>query len=122
MSIDPELLTTTCSIFRPFGNSTPLETDVACRLIPDVPCGRGSGLSGALAWTHYMDCQPDTDVIDQLTRSIGSNALNYADGDEVQIPSSSPEGSFVVVMVTRVNAGSAEEFTRVFMMRSTGVL
>lgn len=119
MSIPSELLTTSLDSFRPFGSASPVLVGTPCRLIPDVSCGRGSGLSGVLAWSHYADMQPETDILDGLTRSLGANNLLYADGDEVVIPSGTPTARYVVVMVSIVNQGSPDEFKRVFLLRDS---
>src|SRR5947209_7667237 len=97
MSIPATVLTTTCDIYRPFGAGSPTTTGVACRLVPDLAHGRGSG-GPPIVWTHFLDLDDTVDIRDACTRLVGSNTVTYGDGDEVRIPNAS--GSrFVVVWV-----------------------
>lgn len=117
--IDPNLLTTTCAIFRPFGAAVPLYTDIPCRMQPDLPCGRGSGVAAVLAWSHYMDLQPTVDILDQCGRGAGSDSLQFNDGDQVNSPSGASHPTYVVVFVVKMNEGTSEEFKRVYLLRDT---
>jgi hypothetical protein len=120
MSLDPALLTTTFDSFRPFGASTPHLSNQACRLANDMPCGRGSGLSGILMWTHVMDVQPGTDVLDGCGREAGGDFVLYADGDGIRSPHLS--GSiYAVVWTAIINQGTADEFLRVYLLRDLWV-
>src|SRR5258708_6056080 len=107
------LWTTTCDIYRPFGDSTPTATGVACRLVPDLPRGQ---LAAGLSWTHYVDCSVDTDVRDGCTRSEGSASVTFADGDEVRVPSVS-DVRYVVVWVETHNLDGPNSFRRAFLTR-----
>lgn len=118
MSIPATLLTTTCDIYRPFGGSL-VASAVACRLVPDLPRGRGSHAGGGyLVWTHRLELDPTVDVRDGCARTLGLNVVTYADGDEVRIPSGGST-RYVVVWVEVVNRGSGLEYKRAYLMRST---
>jgi len=119
MSLSPSQLTTTCDIYRPFGAASPTTTGVACRLVADLPGGR-SRYSGGICWTHYIELNDTVDIHDGCSRTAGSNAVQYADGDEVRIPNGS--GSrYVVVWVELINRGTAGQFKRAYLMRDTMV-
>jgi hypothetical protein len=115
MSIPTSLLTTTCDIYRPFGAGSPLTTGVACRLVPDL--FRGDHTAGGIVWTHYLDLNETVDIKDGCTRTVGANAINYADGDEVRIPGGVGSTRFAVVWVEVCNKGTTGEFKRVYLMR-----
>lgn len=117
MAISTTLLPTTCDVFRPFGAATPTTSNIPCRLVADFNRSRQS--SDALDWTHYLILNPDVDIRDGCSRLTGSNALTYADGDEVRIPTGTSAPRFVVVWVEKVETGSPREFKRVFLMRHT---
>lgn len=119
MPIPTSQLTTTCDIYRPFGAGAPTTTGVACRLVPDLERGRGSGTASALVfWSHYIDVDDAVDLRDGCTRIGGVDAVNYADGDEVRIPNAA--GSrYVVVWVEMVNRGSSRQFKRAYLLRDT---
>jgi hypothetical protein len=112
---------TTCDIRRPFGAGAATTSNVSCTLIGNFYPSRLS--TDAIDWTHVMVCPAGTDVRDALTRLTGGNALSYADGDEVRIPSGASSPRFVVVFVERVNRGEVGptyyDYYRVFMMRHT---
>ena len=60
------------------------------------------------------------DIRDGCSRTAGSNAAVYADGDEVRIPNGS--GSrYVVVWVELINRGTAGQFKRAYLLRDTAV-
>jgi hypothetical protein len=118
MSIPASLLTTTCDVYRPFGAGSPSATGLACRLVADLSRGRGSGLAGVLMWTHYLDLDPAADVLDGCTRSAGSDALLYADGDEVRVPSGGAT-RYAVVWVEKRCVGTPQEYKRVYLLRDT---
>ncbi len=107
------LWTMNCDIYRPFGDSTPTVSGVACRLVPDFARGQ---MSSALTWTHYLDLLGDVDVRDECTRSEGSTAITFADGDEVRVPSGS-DVRYVVVWVESHNVDGPGAFRRVFLVR-----
>ncbi|MFL5342629.1 MAG: hypothetical protein ACJ8F7_21050 [Gemmataceae bacterium] len=121
MSLPAALLTTTCDIYRPFGAGSPTTTGVACRLVPDMPRGRGTSNSTALIfWSHYIDLNDTVDIRDGCQRLGGSDTIQYGDGDEVRIPNGS--GSrYVVVWVELLNRGTAQQFKRVYLLRDTAV-
>ena len=117
MSIPTSLLTTTCDIYRPFGAGAPTTTGVACRL---VPVAHGPTPMAGLVWSHYLDVDDTVDIRDGITRTIGSGALLYADGDEVRIPNGS--GSrYVVTWVVMMNRGTTRQFKRAYLLRDTAV-
>lgn len=118
MSIPSSLLPTTCDIYRPFGAGSPTTSSVPCKHVPDLARGRGSGLAGVLSWTHYIDVNDTIDIRDGCTRTLGANAINYADGDQVRIPSGSST-KYVVVWVEMKNLGTAQAFKRAYLMRDT---
>jgi hypothetical protein len=118
MSIPSSLLTTTCDILRPFGAGAPTYSAVPCRLVADLPRGRGSGLAGLLAWSHYIELDPSADIRDGCTRSPGSDAALFADGDEVRIPSGAST-RFVVVWVETRCLGTAQAYKRAYLLRDT---
>lgn len=117
MAVPPDLLASTCDIYRPFGAGAPTYTNVACRLVPDMP--RGNDAIDALAWTHYLVLDVAVDVKDGCTRVAGSPTLTYADGDEVRIAIGSATPRFVVVWVENVDVGSPREFKRAYLTRHT---
>jgi len=116
MAIPAALLPTTCDIYRPFGDSTPLATAVPCRLVADMPGGRNNGLAGTLLFTHYIELDPSAGILDGCTRLLTANAPSYADGDEVRIPSGSSK-SFVVVWVEERQVGTAQASKRAYLLR-----
>jgi len=118
MAIPLSLLPTTCEIRRPFGAGSALAANIPCRLVPDMPRGRGSGLAGLLAWTHTIDLQESVDILDGCTRFAGANLVTYADGDEVRIPSGGST-KYVVAWVETRNLGTGQVFKRVYLLRDT---
>jgi hypothetical protein len=117
MSIPTTLLTTTCDIYRPFGAGSPTHTAVPCRLVPDLPRGRGSGLAGVLAWSHYIDLQDTADILDGCSRPAGSDSELFNDGDEVRIPSGASTRYVVVWVETRL-LGTANAYKRAYLLRN----
>ena len=114
MALPPSLAATTCDVYRPFGDATPTASGVPCRLVPDLSRGRSPDGTG-LAWTHYLVLDATADVRDGCTRAAGAQAQTYADGDEVRIGGA----RFAVVWVERVEAGTAREYQRAYLMRHT---
>lgn len=115
MSIPNDLLPTTCDVYRPFGAATATYTNLPCRLIPDLARGRTD--QAQLNWTHYLMLQPGVDVLDGTTRTMGTDILNYADGDEIRVPTGASTPRFVVVWVETVDKGTTREYKRAFLMR-----
>jgi hypothetical protein len=107
------LLPTTCDIYRPFGAAAPAATGVACQLSPDL--ARGT-LGGGLVWTHVLDLPAGVDVRDGCTRAAGSDALTFADGDEVRVPAGGAT-RYVVVWVETVARGAATQCLRAYLLR-----
>lgn len=99
--------TTTCDVYRPFGDATPTATGVPCRLVPELQTLAG------LQWTHYIDLPDGTDVRDGCTRSEGLNAIAFADGDEVRIGGT----RYAVVWVEGHNRDTAQPFRRAYLFR-----
>jgi hypothetical protein len=116
MAIPPDLLGSTCDIYRPFGAGAPTYTNVPCRLVSDMP--RGNTLGG-LVWTHYLVVDVAVDVQDGCTRALASPAVTYADGDEVRIAIGAATPRFVVIWVENVDVGSPREFKRAYLTRHT---
>ena len=87
-----------------------------------VPTGRGlrsraARRPGGPVWTHYLVLDPSADVRDGCTRTAGSAAVVYADGDEVRVPGGAATPRFVVVWVETVDPGTPREFKRAYLMR-----
>jgi hypothetical protein len=106
------LLTTTCDIYRPFGAASPTTTNVPCQLSADL----AAGTLGGLVWTHTLDLACGTEIRDGCTRTAGNNAIDYADGDEVRVPSGGTT-RYVVVWVEVRSRGSAMECARAYLLR-----
>jgi hypothetical protein len=114
MPLPSSLLTTTCDIHRPFGSVPPLAGGVACRLSPDLVRGTVNLAGARLVWTHVLDVQPGVDIRDGCTRTAGSDAIDFADGDEIR----GPDGArYVVVWVETVGLGTPLEHQRVYLLR-----
>lgn len=113
MSIPSRFLTTTCNIYRPFGGTLSASA-VPCWLVADL-----SGV-GSLFWSHHLDVDDTIDVRDGSTRAAGTNAITYADGDEVRIPDAAGT-SYVVVWVEMHNRGTPQQFKRAYLLRDTAV-
>jgi hypothetical protein len=113
MSVPTPLLTTTCDIYRPFGAASPVATNVPCQLSADFA---GGAKGGGPVWTHVLDLARGTDLRDGCTRTAGSDAIAYADGDEVRVPSGGAT-RYVVVWVEVHGRGSAMECTRAYLLR-----
>jgi hypothetical protein len=117
MAMPPDLLLSTCDVYRPFGAGSPTLTNVPCRLVGDFPRGRIA--AGAIPeWTHYADLDADADIRDGCTRTAGAYVPTYADGDELRIPSGGST-RYVVVWVEKVDAGTPREFKRAYLLRHT---
>jgi len=100
----------TCDVYRPFGDSSPMTNDVPCRLSPDFAGGQQSiGIS----WTHTLDLPADADVRDGCTRSAESGSLSYADGDEIRIAGV----RYVVVWVEPHCFDGPTPFQRAYLLR-----
>jgi hypothetical protein len=107
------LLPTTCDIYRPFGAASPTATGVPCQLSADLARGTWGG---ELTWTHVLDLMAGVDLRDGCTRTVGDNAIAYADGDEVRIPSGGAT-RYVVVWVETVSRGAATQCLRAYLLR-----
>ena len=114
MAVPTQLLSTTCDIYRPFGDAAPTTANVPCRLAGDF--ARGRRAVGGPGWTHYLEVDAGVDVRDGCTRTAGSPDPTYADGDEVRVPSGGGT-RFVVVWVEKVDAGTPREFKRAYLTR-----
>jgi hypothetical protein len=117
MSIPSALLTGTCDVYRPFGDATPLASGIPCRLAPDLAVGSGKKVVVPLAWAHTLDLQPGTDVRDGCSRTAGANAIDFADGDEVRVPSGAGTTRYVVVWVETVGLGTPMQYQRAYLLR-----
>ncbi|MSR53785.1 MAG: hypothetical protein EXS09_10915 [Gemmataceae bacterium] len=105
-----------CDIYRPFGAGAPTYTNVVCKLVADLERGR---IDGAIVWTHYLLLATSDDIRDGCTRIAEGNAITYADGDEVRMTIGSSTPRFVVAWVETVDAGTALEFKRAYLLRHT---
>jgi len=122
MPLPSNLLTTTCDIYRPFGAGSPLQSMIACRLVANLPRGRGAqSATNYLTWTHYLDLDYSVDIRDGCTRTAGANSVTYADGDEVRVPTGAGTSRYVVVWVETINRGSAQPFKRAYLIRHAAV-
>jgi hypothetical protein len=117
MGLPAPTLTHSCDIYRPFGDATPTTTGVPCRLAPALAAGSGKPMVAALAWTHTLDFQPGVDLRDGCSRTTGSNAIDYADGDEVRISDGAGATRYVVVWVETVGRGTPMQFQRAYLLR-----
>jgi hypothetical protein len=70
----------------------------------------------ALWWSQYIDVDDSVDIRDNVSRTTGQDALIFADGDEVRIPSGS-NNRYVVVFVTELAKGLANQYKRAFLLR-----
>lgn len=114
MSLPAPFLTSSCDIYRPFAAGSAMATAIACRLTPDLARGTGRPADASLMWTHILDVAPGVDIRDGCTRTAGTNAIDYADGDEIR----SPDGTrFVVVWVESVGLGTPMEHQRAYLLR-----
>jgi hypothetical protein len=115
MPLPPGLLTTTCDIYRPFGDASPTYTAVPCRLGTAPMAGiKPEGL----AWSHTLDLQPGTDLRDAASRTAAKAEIAYGDGDEVRVPSGGST-RYVVVWVEVVARGTPQQFLRAYLLRVT---
>ena len=116
MAVAPDILITTCDIYRPFGAGSPTQSNVACRLVADFARGRlASG--GVPEWTHYLELDVGVDIRDGCTRAAGASVLTYADGDEVRVPGGASTPRFVVVWVEKIDQATQREFKRAYLLR-----
>jgi hypothetical protein len=115
MAIPSDLIPTTCDVYRPFGAGSPTYTNVPCRLVGDFIRSRTAGASPD--WTHYLILDLDADVRDGCSRTAGSAAIVYADGDEVRLSDGSGTPRFAVVWVETVDPGTPRAFKRAYLLR-----
>jgi hypothetical protein len=121
MAIPAQLLTTTCDIYRPFGDATPIATDIPCRLTPAFAAGTDKKSDTTISWTHMLDLQPGVDLRDGCSRTTGENAVDYADGDEVRVPGGAGTTRYVVVWVETVSRGTSMQYQRAYLLRHEAV-
>lgn len=111
-----------CDIYRPFGAGAPTYTDVDCNLVPALFGGEDpSAAPTQLQWDHWIDVPSNTDIRDGLSRSIGNNNWNYADGDKVRVKNlvGNPAIYFVVVFVNVRWFGTSTEYKRAYLLRDS---
>ena len=118
MTVPPDVVPTTCDVYRPFGDGSPTYRDVPCRLVPDFARGHSPDGSSP-AWTHYLVLDESADVRDGCTRALGAAQLTYGDGDEVRIPGGASGPRFVVVWVETVEAGTPRAYKRAYLLRDS---
>src|SRR4051794_16068818 len=121
MSIPAQMLTTTCDVYRPFGDTTPTTSDIPCRLTPALSAGTDKKDDTAISWTHTLDISPEVDIRDGCSRTPGQNAVDYADGDEVRVPAGSGTTRYVVVWVETVGRGTPMQYQRAYLLRHEAV-
>lgn len=107
-----------CNIHRPAGASSPVHSDVPCRIVPNLAVGRG-GTAGPtyLMWTHWVDLPPDYDIRDGCTRAAGTNYITYADGDGVRAVCGGFAYRWVVVWVEDRFTNTDTNYTRAYLVR-----
>jgi hypothetical protein len=94
----------TFDLYRPFGAGAPTQTGLRGRLYSDPALRRGvpeGHVTAKLVWSHVLEVDDELDLRDDCTRTAGSNAVTYADGDELRIPDGAGT-RYVVVWVERV--------------------
>jgi hypothetical protein len=116
MNLPSNLLPTTCDLYRPYTAASPTTSGIACQLVSDLSGGRAPA---GLVWTHYLLVNADVDVRDGCTRAAGADAVTYADGDGVRIPTGAGTTRYVVVWVEVLQRGGANEHKRVYLIRDT---
>jgi hypothetical protein len=107
-------ISTTCDIYSPFGGSLSDE-DVPCVIFDDLFNGRGTSPLNTVCWTHIIDVAQEVSVLDGCTRTSALNTQNYADGDEIRIPTGGA-ARYVVCWVTLYESDSGV-IQRCFCMR-----
>lgn len=116
--LSPTLLPSICEIYRPFGDSTPIATNIPCRIVPSI---ERSPNKGETYWTHMLDLQPGIDIRDGCTRTSGQTNIVYADGDEVRVPGGSGSSRYVVVWVETMCRDTPLQYQRVYLLRHEAV-
>lgn len=116
----PFALPDTFDSYRPFGGATQILNDVACRIVPNLYPGEvaGGGVD-ELKWSHYLDCDPGNDIRDGSSRAYPYNYFTYGEGDEVRATLNGKAHKFVVVWVEQRYTGTANAYTRAYLMRDT---
>ena len=83
----------------------------------------GDLMAGSFAYVappnRHLLVNPDVDLRDGCTRGPGSDAITYADGDGVMVPSGSGNTRYVVVWVDHVQRVQSGEHKRVYLVRDT---
>jgi hypothetical protein len=100
----------TCDIYATFGAGAPSQTNVPCTFYPNFRASRCS--SDAIDWSCYIEVDASVTITDGCTRLTGGNALSYADGMEVRIPSGVVNRYVVVWVETSPSGGK-----RAYLMR-----
>ena len=122
---------TTCLIVRPFGADPdpadilhPCKFNKFCWKNP-APKGRfqsyahlRSHQSATIDWDACIAVEPYVDIRDGVTRTLGANALVYADGDEVYLPDAFGE-RFAVVFVS-IEGTPPFHWRKAYLLRQTG--
>lgn len=101
---------------RPFNSATIIFDDMPCRLVPAQWGGRPR-FSGGFWVTHYLDCDSGLDIRDGCSRTLGLNAVTFADGDEVRVGLADGTWRFVVVWSEVRFPDLPNEYRRVYLMR-----
>jgi hypothetical protein len=114
----PNSFPTTCDVYRPFGSASPLSSAVPCRLVPAFRAGQGGVQApGGLTWTHYLEVAAGTDLRDGCSRTAGSDAITYADGDEIRVAETAGTARYVVVWVEELPTTAGWTFKRAYLLR-----
>jgi hypothetical protein len=108
-----------CSIYRPFGAASPTTTGVPARVSPDLARGRPH-TSSDLRWTHVLDFAAGVDLRDGCTRTAGSDALTFADGDEIRVTTAAGTTRYVVVWVEELPPQGSQSLKRAYLLRHSG--
>lgn len=120
MPVKPAMLVL-MDVWHPFGAAAPKLTDVPCNYVPAYYGGRGATTGpNYVTWDAWVDFDPIYDVRDGLSRSLGSDNLNYSDGDRVDIKNAAGEvmAIYVVTMVTMRYYGYPSKHKRAYLLRS----
>lgn len=105
----------TFDLYHPFGAAVPTAVNQPCQFVEDLFRGRGLYPTTTVNWTHYIDVAVGSTVVDGVTRTAALNTLNYADGDEIRIPTAGA-ARYVVVWVTLCDT-EGTVVKRVYLMR-----
>lgn len=105
-------------LYRPFGASSPIDTGIPCRIVPNERYGRGEAVGTTyLTWSHWVDLESNYDIRDGCSRAAGTNYITYADGDQVEATLEGKTWRFVVVWVEKRYTNTDRNYTRAYLVR-----